>query len=49
MTDEGEPYTFCKDIAEAAKRAMTDEIGVPIMLPSLSNSYQGFLYEKRCN
>lgn len=45
-TDEGEPYAFGIDISESAERAMTDEIGVPVMLTHFPVPLKAFYMKK---
>jgi asparaginyl-tRNA synthetase len=46
LTDEGERHTFGVDIAEAAERAMTDQIDVPIFLTHFPIALKAFYMKK---
>lgn len=46
IIDKGEPHTFGADIVEAAERAMTDDIGVPIMLTHFPVPIKAFYMKK---
>ena len=45
-TDDGENYAFGIDISESAERAMTDEIGVPVMLTHFPVPLKAFYMKK---
>ncbi|KAG8529043.1 uncharacterized protein KY384_005677 [Bacidia gigantensis] len=45
-TDEDKPYAFGIDISESAERAMTDQIGVPVMLTHFPVHLKAFYMKK---